>query len=45
MVIIGVLVTLMVISWAIVTAMCVLSSRFSREEEQRARLAYEPAGQ
>ena len=35
MVILGLLATLMIFSWIIVTAVCVLSSQSSREEEQR----------
>ena len=35
MVILGVLAILMIVSWVIVTAVCVLSSQSSREEEQR----------
>lgn len=35
MVILGVLAVLMVASWFIVTAVCILSGRYSREEEKR----------
>lgn len=44
MVVIGVIIILMVISSALVTVACMLSSQCSRVEEQRARITFKLAG-